>query len=64
MADMSEAKQYIDKRKYTVQNGKGDGDRTSCHKTYRDNLAAIDWGKAKPLKFSTPTRPKVCKNMT
>ena len=48
MADMSDAKAYIDKRTYTATNGKGDKNRTTNYKALRDN-----WPD-----FRTPTMPK------
>lgn len=47
MADMSGAKEHINKRKYTATNGKGDRCRTTNHKAIRDN-----WPD-----FRTPTMP-------
>ena len=55
---MSDAKQHIDKRKYTAQNGKGDKNRTSDHNSYADGYDGIDWSKTKGPKFSTPTKPQ------
>lgn len=59
MADMSDAKAHINKRSYTVQNGKGDKDRTTNHSNYSSGYEGIDWSKAKPVKFKTPTNPIV-----
>ena len=53
---MSEAKAHINKRTYTVANGKGDRDRTDDHNSYSSGYSGIDWSKGP--KFDTPTKPQ------